>query len=138
MITSNFSVTISKRSLRSKRTGTSFNFAFSFATLTACLEISTAYPFTPSTLCKILIIIQPEPVHISSTFIPGFTVFNASSTSVSVSCLGIRTLEFTLNLSPINSVSPTIYCNGICSARFLMASSYSFSRSSGRSSSICI
>ena len=80
---------------RPKMAGTSFNFAFSFATLIACLEISYPYPPVPCTFFKILISTHPEPVHISSTFIPGFTTFSASSTKVSVSCRGISTLEFT-------------------------------------------
>ena len=80
-------VTWSNRSLCSNNTGTSLSLAFSFATLRACLDMSTAYPSTSDTLCRILTITHPDPVHRSSTRIPGRTTFSASSTRVSVSAV---------------------------------------------------
>ena len=54
-------------------------------------------------LFKIINKMQPEPVHISSTFFPSSTLSSACSTRISVSCLGIRTCSLTKNSCPINS-----------------------------------
>ena len=116
---------------------------FLFATFNASSEISAPSTLAyPPSFFK-LTAIHPDPVHMSriETFL-SFCSFNTSSTSVSVSCLGISTCSFTKNVSPMNSCCPKICWSGMRDARFSnvfsYADSFSFSHSSTQSSAFLL
>ena len=92
---------------------TPFASAFSRQRLSAASLMSARVTSVPQ-IFAMLMPMQPDPAHKSRQVLypRRFISAIASSQSVSVSCRGISARASVLNLSPMNSQKPSMYCSG--------------------------
>ena len=92
------------------------------ATIRASADTSRADTCRYLPISARLMAMHPEPVHMSSIrFSLSFCSSRTSSTSVSVSCLGISTCSFTRNSKPMNSCVPVRCWRGVRPALISMS-----------------